>query len=125
MQEQVRMRTVALVEAWVVLLASVAACGPLATGQSVRRGTPGAAMDRPICTWENAPTHPSLLGDQIQRKGGSGSQPSAKPDKIMAAAALPGAKVDPSGVHFPESSAAFPAVVPPPSLLSLGCLLIV
>ena len=118
------MRMVALAEAWVVLLASVTACGPLATGQSVRLGTPGASTDRPICTWEHAPAHPSLLADQIMRKEASWSQQSTKPGKITAAAAAPGVKADPFAVRSTESSAAI-AVVPQPSLLSLCCLLTV
>jgi len=122
---QVHMRMVALVEALVVLLASVAACGPLAAGQSVHWGTPGASTDKPICTWERAPAHPSLLGYQVMRKEGSWSAQGTKPGKITAAAAALGVKMDPSGVHSTESSAALGAVVPPPSLLSLCCLLIV
>ncbi len=125
MYEQVRMRMVALMEAWVVLLASVTACGPLATGQSVRLGTLGASTDKPICRWEPAPAHPSLLGYQVLRKEGSWSEPGTKPGKITAAAAALGVKVDPSGIHSTESSAALATVVPPPSLLSLCCLLIV
>jgi hypothetical protein len=97
------MRMVAVVEAWVVLLASVTACGPWATGQSVRPGTPGAARDQPICTWEHAPAHPSLLGDQIMRKEGSWSEQGTRPGKITAAAAALGGKEDPSGVHSTDS----------------------
>ena len=119
-----RMRMVALVEALVVLLASVTACGPLATRQTVRLGTPGASMDKPSCRWEHAPAHPSLLGYEIMRKEGSWSERGTKPGKIPAAAAALGVKTDPSCVHSTESSAVI-AVVPPPSLLSLGCLLIV
>jgi hypothetical protein len=119
------MRMVALVEALVVLLASVTACGPLAPGQSVRPGTPGAATDQPVCSWEQAPAHPSLLGCQAIRQEGSWSELGAKPGKITAAGTALGAKVDPSCVHSTEPSAASAAVVPPPSLLSLCCLLIV
>ena len=125
MYEQVRMRMVALVEALVVLLASVTACGPLATRQSVRLGTPGASMDKPICRWEHAPAHLSLLGYQIMRKEGSSSEQGTKPGKITAGGTALGVKVDPSCVHSTESSAAIAAVVPQPSLLSLCCLLIV
>ncbi len=119
------MRMVALVEALAVLLASVTACGPLATGQSVHLGTPGASTDKPLCTWEHAPAHPSLLGYQIMRKEGSWSEQGTKPSKITPAAAALGVKVDPSCVHSTESSAAIAAVGPQPSLLSLCCLLIV
>ena len=119
------MRTVALVEAWVVLAASVTACGPLATGPSVRLGTPGALADKPSSSWEHAPAHPSLVGDQITRKEVSSSQQSTKPGKITAADAALGEKVNPSGVHSTESPAAGTIVVPQPSLLSLCCLLIV
>lgn len=119
------MRTVAVIEALVVLLASVTACGPLATGQRVRLDTPRTSTDKPICTWEQAPAHPSLLGYQIMRKEGSWSEQGTKPGKITAAVAALAAKVDPAGVHSAESSAATAAVVPPPSLLSLCCLLLV
>ncbi len=119
------MRMVALVEAWVVLLASMTACGLPATGRSVRLGTPGASTDQPICTWERAPAHPSLLGDQVMRKEGSWSQQGAKPGQITAAPAALGVKVDPSGVHSTASWATIAAVVPQPSLLSLCCLLTV
>ncbi len=119
------MRTVALVEALVMLLASVTACGPQATRQSVRLDTPGASTDKLTPTWENAPAHPSLLGYQAMRKEGSWSEQGTKPGKITAAAAALGVKVDPSGIHSTESSAALAVVVPPPSLLSLCCLLIV
>jgi hypothetical protein len=115
------MRMVALVEALVVLLASVAACGPLATGPSA----PGAAKDKPLCNWERAPAHPSLLGYQIRGKEGSWSELSTTPGKITAAGTALGVKVDASCVHSTESSAASAAVVSPPSLLSLCCLLIV
>jgi hypothetical protein len=119
------MRMVALVEALVVLLASVTACGPLAAAPSVRRGTPAAATDRPIYSWEQAPAHPSLLGDQIQRKEGSGYEQGTKPNKITATAAARGVRMDPFGVHSAASSAASAAIGPQPSLLSLCCLLIV
>ncbi len=118
------MRMVALVEALVVLLASVTACGAPAIGQSVRLGTPGASTDKPTYTWERAPAHPSLLG-QIMRKEGSWSEQGTKPGKITAVAAALGVKADPSAVHSTESSAALAATVPRPSLLSLCCLLIV
>lgn len=119
------MRMVALVEALVVLLASVAACGPLSTGQSVRLGTPGPSMDKPIDRWEHAPAQSSLLGYQIMRKEGSWSEQGTKPGKITTAGTALGVKVDPSCVHPTESSAAIAAIVPQPSLLSLCCLLIV
>jgi len=119
------MRTVALIEALVVLLASVIACGSPATGPSVGPGAPGAATDKPTFTWERAPVHPSLLGNQILRKEASWSQQGTKPGKITAAVAVPGVKVDPSRVHSTESSGVIAAVVPPPSLLSLRCLLTV
>jgi hypothetical protein len=115
----------AVIEAWVVLLASVTACGPLATRQSVRLDTPGASTDKPICTWEHAPAHPSLLGYQIMRKEGSWSEQGTKRSKITAVGTALGVKADSSGVHSNESPAASAAVVPPPSLLSLCCLLIV
>jgi hypothetical protein len=124
--EQVRMRMVALIEAWVVLLASVAASGPLATGPSVRPpGTPGASTHKPTCTWDYAPDHPSLLAYQIMRKEGSESQQGTKPGKITAAGPALGVKEDPSCAHSAESSVAIAAVVPQRSLLSLSCLLIV
>ncbi len=119
------MRTVALVEALVVLLASVIACGSPAIGQSVRLGAPGAATDTPTSTWERAPAHPSLLGNQILRKEASWSQQGTKPGKITAALAVPGVNVDPFRVHSTESFAALTAIVPPSSLLSLCCLLTV
>jgi hypothetical protein len=119
------MRMVALVEALVVLLASVAACGPLAPGQSVRPGTPGAATEQPICSWEHAPAHPSLLGYQTLRQEGSWSELGARPGKITADAAVLGVKGDLFCVHFTEPSAASVVVAAPPSLLSLGALLIV
>ena len=119
------MRMVALVEAVVVLLASVTACGPLATGQSVRLGTPRASTEKPISSWEHAPAHPSLLGYQIMRKEGSWSEQGTKPVKITAAGTALGVKVNPSCVPSTESSAAIAAVVPPASLLSQRCLLIV
>jgi hypothetical protein len=119
------MRIVALVEALVLLLASVAAYGPRATGQSVRPGTPGVATDRPICTWEQAPAQSSLLGDQVMRKEASWSQQGAKPGKITAAAAVPGVKAGLSRVPPAGSAVGAVAVVPQPSLLSLRCLLIV
>jgi hypothetical protein len=119
------MRIVALVEALVVLLASVTAYGPPATGQSVRLGTAGAATDKPICTWEHASARPSLLGDQVMRKEGSWSEQGIKPGKITAVGATPGVKVHPSRVHPTASSVGIAAVVPQPSLLSLRCLLII
>jgi hypothetical protein len=119
------MRMVALVEALVVLLASVAACGPLPTQQSARPGAPGAATDKPTRNWERAPAHPSVLAYRIMGKEGSWSQPGTRPGKITAACMSLGVKVDPSWVHSPESSAASVASVPPPSLHSLCCLLIV
>jgi hypothetical protein len=119
------MRIVALVEALVVLLASVAAYGPRAIGQSVRPGTAGAATDRPICTWEQAPAQSSLLGDQVLRKEVSWSQQGAKPGKITAAAAALGVKAGPSRVYPAGSAVGVAAVVPQPSLLSLCCLLTV
>jgi hypothetical protein len=119
------MRIVALVEALVVLLASVTAYGARATGQSARPGTAGAATDKPICTWEHAPAQASLLGDQVMRKEGSWPEQGTKPGKITAAAAAPGVKVDPSRVHPAGSAVGVAAVAPQPSLLSLCCLLIV
>jgi hypothetical protein len=119
------MRIVALVEALVVLLASVAAYGPRAIGQSVRPGTPGVATDRPICTWEQAPAQLSLLGDQVMRKEVSWSQQGAKPGKITAVVAVPGVKAGLSRVYPAGSAVGAVAVVSQPSLLSLCCLLIV
>jgi hypothetical protein len=119
------MRIVALVEALVLLLASVAAYGSPATGQSVRLGTAGAATDKPICTWEQAPAQSSLLADQIARKEASWSQQGAKPGKITAVVAVPGGKAGPSRVPSAASSVGIAAVVSQPSLLSLCCLLIV
>ena len=119
------MRTVALVEALVVLLASVAPCGPRVTGQPIRSGTPGAPTDKPICTWEHAPAHPSWLACQIMRKEGSWSEQGTTPGKITAARTALGVRVNPSYVRSTESSVAIAAVVSQPSLLSLCCLLIV
>ena len=100
------MRMVALVEAWVVLLASVTACGPSATGQPVRLDTPGASTDKPICTWEHAPAHSFLLGYQIMRKEGSWSEQGTKRSRITAVGTAPGVNADSSGVHSNESPAA-------------------
>ena len=119
------MRMVALVEALVVLLASVTACGPLATWQSVRLGTPRASTDKPISSWEHAPAHPSLFGYQTIRKESSWSELGTKPAKITAAGTALGVKVDPSCIHSTEPSAAIAAVVPQSSLFSQCCLLIV
>jgi hypothetical protein len=125
MDEQVPMRMVALIEALVVLLASVTACGPLATGPSGGLRTPGASTDRPTSSWDHAPDHPSLLEYQIARKESCSSEQGAKPAKIMAAETALGVKARPFCRRFAESSAGIVAVVPQPSLLSLCCLLIV
>jgi hypothetical protein len=119
------MRMIAPFEALVVLLASVTACGPRAAGQSVRPGAPRASSDQPLCSWERAPAHPSLLAYQITGKEGSWLQQSTKPGRITAAGTTSGVKVDPSCVRSPEPCAAFATVAAPPSLLSLCCLLIV
>lgn len=119
------MRTVALIEALVVLLASVAAYGSPATGQSARLGMPGASTDKPISTWERTPTHPSLLGNEILRKEGSVSEPGAKPGKITPVVAVLGVKADPSCIPSTESSAAIGTATAQPSLLALCCLLTV
>jgi hypothetical protein len=125
MYEQVPMRMVALIEAVVVLLASVTACGPLAAGQSGGLRTPGASTDKPTSSWEHAPDHPSLLEYQITRKESCPSEQGTRPAKITAAETTLGVKARPFCRRFAESSAGIGAVVPQPSLLALCCLLIV
>jgi hypothetical protein len=119
------MRMIASVEAWIVLLAAVTACGPLVTWESVRPDSRGASADNPTLRLEHAPAHPPWLGYQIMRKEGFLSEQGAKPCKITAAGTALRVNAHPSCVYSAEPSTAISAVVQRTSLLSLCCLLIV